>query len=656
MHVMMMTEQISRRMDRYLLIFIMLIAAYLRFDYLLQIEHNLDRAYPVWQALKTIHEGWLPLVGQGTSVLFANPTGMGYYYIPIILVTGSLLSLYVFVLGLNTLGVYFVYRAAHNLLGSKVALVAAALFAVNPWVLEYSRVIWQPSLIPFFMPLLMWLLSSLILGKTDHPKRTLFISFIVLGLMSQTALHTYFGVATVGLLILIFIRRMPKSAFFIGAGIFLLIQIPYAIGLIQSWDTVRSEVNEFSGQSAESRFHDDALRHAFRLVSGEDYELARGQDAPQNDSQQRHEITRWFASAVAILLAGGILISGLAILRPQNCNQPPDVPIEQARLASIILLIWFFLPIVTMSYNSSLVHPYYQLVGLPAGHILAAWGIVYVLVPYTPRRLALLIVLLIPFALIMGINHARHYQETQAHPGEHDLSALPLDWGLQLGESIRKNLPENGLVFADVDEWTLNSLAMRSFPVMRDTRAPDVTIVPASGGLYIVAYPPASDSSFIPDYAQRVDTLNLPDGWTITFDRFPSRGADLTDIQNYVNIRGEKWLSLMAYTTKQDGDTITVTTTWSVENLSPEIANFSFSPFIHVYDANGERVQIVDGRPIAGNLWQEGDVHVQRMSFTLDGDVSDYELQLGQYDGVAAQNIIFILPDGEYSAVIPLDG
>ena len=56
-----------------LIILIMGVALFLRLRYLGEIEHNVDHAYTVWQAISTLDRGTLPLAGQGTSVLFANP-------------------------------------------------------------------------------------------------------------------------------------------------------------------------------------------------------------------------------------------------------------------------------------------------------------------------------------------------------------------------------------------------------------------------------------------------------------------------------------------------------------------------------------------------------------------------------------------------------
>lgn len=650
---MMMNKQQSQRLDRILLIAILLIASWLRFHYLLQIEHNLDHAYPVWQALRTIHNGQFPLVGQLTSILFANPPLTGYLYAPIIALTQSLLAVYIVVITLNIIGVYATYRAGTLLLGSKVGLIAAALLAVNPWVIEYSRYSWPPALLPFFVPLVFWLFVPLWQGIAKQPLRRMMMACGTLGVMCQTTLLAYLVLPAVGLLTLIFIRRIPFRAIIMGGVLFTAIQTPFFIGLAQTRTEVESRVSDFAGKSSDSAFHDEALRHALRLVSGEDYEVARGTDAPQDDHIQRHVITRWFASGVSLLVGGGVIISLLALISPSYCNHPPEVTTDHGRASALILLVWFFVPIGLMSYNATFVHPYYQLLGLPVGMLFVGWAIVYLIKPYTVIRMGVVVALFAPFALLMGINSARYYQETQATPGIHDLGALPLDWGMALGASIREYLPDEGIVFADVDEWTLNSLALRSFTLIRDNRAPDVTRIPQTGGLYIVAHPPEEDFSFVPQYAERADTLSLPDGWMITLDRYPPNIAQ--SIQPDMDtIHGEKWLSLIDYDVQQDDKTITVTSTWQVENLTPDIINHTFAPFIHVYDGDGQRIQIVDGLPIAGTEFRDGDIHVHQMQFELDGVLSNYSLQLGQFDGLANLNLILIAADGVYVPTVEL--
>jgi hypothetical protein len=91
----------------------------------------------------------------------------------------------------------------------------------------------------------------------------------------------------------------------------------------------------------------------------------------------------------------------------------------------------------------------------------------------------------IPFAALMLTNSARYYQETDAIPGAHGFTALPVDVGLQLGRAIDAHLLPGGVVFLDGPQWAINSFAGRLFPVSTDVRAPAFNFIPVSGGLYI---------------------------------------------------------------------------------------------------------------------------------------------------------------------------
>jgi len=634
-----------------LLITIMLIAAVYRFAYISEIEHNVDHAYPVWQALQTLDRGVFPLTGQETSVLVDNPALTGYLFVPLMGLTRSIYSVYVFVIALNTAGVLLTYHAARHLIGARMALIAAFLMAVNPWVIEYSRYSWPPALLVFFLSLVAWLYFPVLMGTAQHPGRRIIAAIVAFTLMTQTTLIAFIAAAPVLILLVIFRKRIPWRSFFAGSAVLVVVVGIYGAGLLANQGAVQNQLEDFSEGNQAAELKPDAAEHAFRLVTGADYEAARGVDAPQNDAALRGNLSFVATSAVGLLMLLGIVVAGLTLLRPGSCQHPPEITESHARDAALILFVWFGFPVLLMSYNAVIVHPYYLLLTLPAGYILAAWGIAYVLNPFNRGTAALLLILAIPFAALMGLNNFRNSQETAANPGIHDLGALPLDWGTELGRRINQHLPEGGVLFADVDEWTMNSLAGRTFRLIRDVRAPQVAIIPQGGGLYLVAHPPEADTDFIPDYAERVDTLTLPDGWSFTFDQYP---PDVTaQLSEADIIPGEKWISLLSSDLRVDGNQAQLTLLWRVESLNAEISSYTFVPFAHLFNAEGERIAIVDGQGIPGSRWREGDVHRHRLIFDVPDEAT--QLQIGQFDGVQGENIIFILPDGSYSPTIPLD-
>ena len=149
-------EQAQRPWERPLLLLILAIGAWLRVQNLADIEFNIDQAYPIWQAIRTLDAAQFPLAGQGTSVLFANPPLTGYFYTPLIALVRQPIAAFVLTLTLNTLAVALAYRGLRALLGRYPALIGAFLFAVNPWIIEDSRRTWVQALTPFFVALVFW--------------------------------------------------------------------------------------------------------------------------------------------------------------------------------------------------------------------------------------------------------------------------------------------------------------------------------------------------------------------------------------------------------------------------------------------------------------------------------------------------------------------
>ncbi len=651
---------------RTLLGIILLIAAFLRAQYLFQIEHNVDQAYPIWQALQTLDRGVLPLAGQGTSVLFANPVLTGYLFLPFIALTRSPISAYVFTIALNTLGILLAYRAVKDLLGVRVALIAAALMAVNPWVIEYSRTTWVQSLLPFFTCALAWLLWRVFAGKSKRPARRLFIAMLVLTAFTQTYLLSFAILAPIGLLLLIFRNRIQWRAVFAGGAVFLIALTLYGVGLLQQWDSVQQKLGSFA--SAEASFRTDAWEHALRLVSGADYAIARGTDTPFRDWELRQNL-----SQVAHVFIVGAIVAGIVIsivnLRIAKTPSPPrqaknlithysSLITTSSRDAAIILLVWFGVPILLMTRVGQNVHPFYLLLTLPAGYALAAWGLSFVFRPQTRIGAAVLITLYIPFAVLMGINSARYAQETQATPGAHELYALPLEYGLQLGRAINENLPEGGVVFSPVEDWVLNSFAGRTFFGVRDT---NLNIIPNNGGLYVYSRSMDGGSIDPMPYPTFTTQMYLPDERVLGIDTFPR--AETIQPPQTLNITSQQGIRLIGYELTRWGLPNTENkwmhwfafTYWRIDSRISEIDQRLFAPFAHIFDADGNRVLVVDSQPIPGYEWQVGDVHIHQMTFELPADApAPFTIMIGQYDAGNNANVIFNLPDGTTNATVTL--
>ncbi len=624
---------------------ILLVGAWLRFQYLYQIEHNVDHAYPVWQALHTLRDGALPLVGQWTWLPLAHPPLTGYLYVPILGLTGSLVAVYVVVIAFNTAAVWLTYRTAAITLNPVWGLVAAGLMAVNPWTIEYSRYAWPPALLPFFMALLAWLLWPVLLGEAKNPARRTFAALVALAIMCLTTLIAWLAIPPVIVLLLIFRKRVVWKAAAAGAVVFIVMVGVYGIGLLNERDRVEAQWAQFNAESPPASLRLDSIGHAVRLVSGGDYDVVRGTEAPIRDSRQRQDYSRWATTGVALMILVGVGFSvAVFFLKPRLTTEQaeelqsagPD-PKDDAR----VLLVWFFLPLLALLYTGQPVHPYYALPTLPAGYVLAAWGFGAIFSPQKRRGATALALLGVLFALLMGVNSTRYYQETERLPGDHELGALPLDVGLQVGAAINRYLPPGGVVYADVDEWTLNSFALNTFPVIRDVRV-GVQTIPASGGLVITFQAPRADDPPIPEMAERIEVIELADRSRINIDRYEPGQS----VAGNTPILTEQGLTLVASQIEVEGEHVIVTTYWRVDAITETTAQRTFTPYLHLFAADGERVAIVDGQPMAGNLWRIGDIRIHRITFDLPDE--PLNIYIGQYDAAADETMIFILPNSDF--------
>jgi 4-amino-4-deoxy-L-arabinose transferase-like glycosyltransferase len=627
-----------------LLALITLLAAVLRFQHIGLIEHNVDHAYPIWQALMTLDQGRWPLLGQGTSVLFANPPLTGYLYLPVVALFRSPLAVYGVVIALNSLAVPLAYAALRPLIQTPAALAAAFLIAVNPWVIEYSRTSWVQSLLPFFACLLAWLVYPVLAGAARNPGRRVVLTGIAAALAVNTYLLAYLFLAQIGLLAALFRRRMPKRALLVATVIVAVPALVYAGALLADPAGVSSRLQTFGDGGL--RVSGAALEHALRLASGAEYPLARGAAAPEPWSgfwalvEASSALLAW---VVVAALAGGVVRALRARIKRLS-----------ERDAALILLVWFGLPIMLMTVTSQVVHPFYLLLTLPAGAGLAGWGAAWLfeaLRPRSPRRLlwAAAAVIVALFAAAQTAATLRYALETATIPGAHGLGALPVEAGLALGVLIDDDLPPGGTVMADVDAWTLISLAGRTFPFLRDARAPAVTILPASGGLVVAAQPPDA-GRVAPEGSVGQRALTLADGVELTVDRLPpapSLPADAAPLA----APGEQGIALEGWALNALGDGQFALQTWWRVTDPAAGADRLFAPFAHIFDADGARIAVVDGQAIPSFAWRTGDLHAHRMLFTAE---QPFTLAVGQYDGAAGENVIFTLPDGAASALIPL--
>ncbi len=636
---------------RVALLAILALGAVLRFANLGLLRHSFDYAYPGYDALRILDGHRLLLLGQPSSVFLNNPPLMAYLQAIPLLVWRSPWAVYVFITALNTLAIVLVYRVGCDLLGETVGLVAALLFAINPWMVHFSRATWLPGLMPLFTAAIAWGLWPSIARERPSPRRVL-VAGLAMAAMMQAYIQAWGVLGQVGPLVVAFRRRLPRRSLYVGAMAICAVSLLYGIGIARSWTGNRSELAIFfsRGQLHLTRA---GLDHAVRLVSGRDFDYVFTREQA-GDYPWRRTASLVAHYLLLLALVGGTACAVLAWRKGGT----------ERRIAPILLL-WFLVPILLMSVSAHPVHPYYLLLSCPAGHILAAWGIASLSRDVWPRRLA--IAALLAITVLFSLNLERAAQQVAARPIEPEFDNWALAVGARMGATVRElvgSARRPVRIAAEGKAPLLSSLSGTYVTTLLGLDYPSYVMLPGQEPLvYVLADNGPQPGVLGPQeesFPQR-DML-LADGSRISFLRSQpySREAALGLPAVPLGWGSEAGFALLGYTlggALRPGQPYICTTYWRVDELRPERWEWYVGAFYHLLDRDGRMVANVSGHGQWANRWQLGDVYVERMNIPLPADLAagEYRLEIGLFDTIHGRNWSLQGPAGpQYSLIVPV--
>ncbi|MSQ22968.1 MAG: hypothetical protein EXR58_00170 [Chloroflexi bacterium] len=250
---------------------ITLLAAVLRFWSLDTAQFDYDDEMIQNLAAAIVHSGVLPAGVPASPHLMNGPVAPLVVAIPSFFTSGYPVQV-AFVAALNVASVPLFYRLAREITGPRGALLAALLYAVNPWMVATSRRLWLNSMIAPSVILLLWATHHA-LRKGSLPAWAL--AGASLALAAQVHLSSLANVPALAAALAPFAHRLRLKPVLLASGIFLAMVAPW---LAASW-SVDLQQSDLTAVRAIPGGAEAAWERALLLVTGVGYQTLTGQAA-----------------------------------------------------------------------------------------------------------------------------------------------------------------------------------------------------------------------------------------------------------------------------------------------------------------------------------------------------------------------------------------
>ncbi|MFH1199036.1 MAG: hypothetical protein V1650_02605 [Candidatus Omnitrophota bacterium] len=305
-----------------ILLGIIILAASLRLSAVWYMEFKGDEATISFIASDFVHKGIFPLVGDRSSQGMYNPAMFIYLLsIPFMFSNNPVIAVSYIAL-LNIFAVYLCFLFCSHFLNKRVALIASAFFAVNPWVILYSHKIWANNLLVLFVLVFFYSLFKVIF---THKYRYFFLSLLALAILTQLHFSAIFLGIVLVLTIFIFQLRIKIRDYIAAIGVFIILYIPYILFDLKNNFYNLNAFLKFSSLPFKMRW--DAFSAPFQLATADGFESSLG--ASFSEFSKIIPNISVFNKLSAALIMIAVVYLTVNIFREKKY---------------IILLLWFLVP------------------------------------------------------------------------------------------------------------------------------------------------------------------------------------------------------------------------------------------------------------------------------------------------------------------------
>ena len=339
---------------------------------------------------------------------------------------------------------------------------------------------------------------------------------------------------------------------------------------------------------------------------------------------------------LAVALVGGILLS---IYELRHVKRRPF---------SIVLLIWFILPILGFGAFGFRVHPHYLLLTVPAGQLFAARAIRQVANNrVTQVGIAILLCL---FAIQFNLSAWRMGQTVSASPYGPELTAWQLSETARLGATLSSFTAgqDRSLRLAIAAHPAMVSSASGQFvDIVEQVSYPDFLLIPEHEPIYYALENVSIDSVAQPDLIEPLpeSTFEKRNGSRLNFVRTRPQSAESARElpETPVDWQNQSGWTLLGYDLHQGETEWILTSYWRIEALPAERMGWFLTTFAQIVNAEQQRFVNAGGHGLWGHQVQMGDVLVDQIVVPISAEIppDNYSFIFGLYDPIHNINFYF---------------
>lgn len=588
-----------------------------------------DQSFTLNTAMRWVNGGEIPLAANKSSVGVMNPPMIEYLYATALRVWPDVLSVAWLTLAAGMAAVGMAAWGAYRLFGWQAGLWTLLLFALNPWSVFYSQLIWNQTMIPVFATLT---LVSLLLYFAVWPRGVyLVLAFVGAACMTQVHPGSVMQLGTMGLIGLLFWRRLRVWPLVAGVAAFVALYVPFLLyenGV--GWTDVTATLSLAGQPSAFSR--------AAVLVS---LDLLHGKGLLPTAVL----LTTPLDSAMTLLFSLSLLYA-LGWGAQQFSRRRQDEQAAKNSTAVIILLLWLAMPVLFYVRSAVYLQVYYVMGQWPAPFILMGMTVAAAQRWLRqPRRQAwgrwVNLVLVGALLAVLAGQLVMNLQIQTNRLSENQVQIRHIRQTIQQVNELAAARPEcSAVLISEGHQIEISRLALlREF-----TRVPGLLLadgelalpLPQPCALYLDARPGSRASRWLAETAVPLPAADLTtQNETWRFYELPSELMQVT-IDGLVNGRQpDQWTNGAALAQWQRGEwqsgaPLPLTLLWQVADQPPHRA---YHIGAYLLTAANEVVAQADGPGFDSIQWRPGDYFLTWFEIPVPPDLppGQYRLALAQY-------------------------